>query len=171
MGNVQTSMLSAPVLGQEGMWVEAANNDSITRYNAGSTVIKYGRVVVPDTANGDHAMKLPASSGDVGKALGITVVCSACEFNADATDTALTVIKAKSEAEVGRRGVIWMLAEDAVAIGGGVFVRHTGGTGTQAAGRVRSDADTANATQLTGAVFRTATTGTDGLVAVEINLP
>lgn len=72
---------------------------------------------------------------------------------------------------VARKGVIWVLAEDAVSLTSDVFLRHTLGTATQLPGRWRTDADTANADQVTQARWLTETSGADELAQLEINLP
>ena len=60
--------------------------------------------------------------------------------------------------------------EDAVAFNGAVFVRIANPGPGQALGGIRSDVDGGNAIQMTGARFRSATTG-NGLAKVAINRP
>jgi len=73
------------------------------------------------------------------------------------------------EITVLRKGRVWVYVEEAVAVNDDVFLRHTDNAALLA-GDFRTDADTANADQITNARFVTATTAA-GLAQIEINLP
>ena len=72
---------------------------------------------------------------------------------------------------VGRKGRIWVQAEDIVTKASNVFLRHTLGTTLQLPGRFRSDADTAKADQLDDARWVTSTTAVNQPAQLEINMP
>lgn len=72
---------------------------------------------------------------------------------------------------VGRKTVVWVLAEDIIAIDDDVYLRHTLGTAVQLPGRFRTDADTAKADQVTQARWLSTTSGADELAKLEINVP
>lgn len=65
-----------------------------------------------------------------------------------------------------RSGWLWVLTEEAVSYGDDVFVRFAAGGGGSDLGRTRTDADTASAAELPGAVFRSTITAA-GLALVE----
>lgn len=70
---------------------------------------------------------------------------------------------------VVRKGLIWVIVEDAVAKDATPFMRHTpNGAGKLQKGAFRSDADTANAIKLRGCVFRSSTSGA-GLAQLEVD--
>lgn len=68
-----------------------------------------------------------------------------------------------------RDGRMIVEVEDAFVVGDPVFVRHTVGTGS-VIGAVRTDADTASASQVTGARFVSAG-GAGELGVIEVNFP
>lgn len=70
------------------------------------------------------------------------------------------------------QGRIWVVVEQAVAVGDfdTVFMRHSGEAGNEAPGRLRVDADTAGADQITQARFISIGL-IDSLVKVELNVP
>lgn len=73
-----------------------------------------------------------------------------------------------------RRGVVWLVAEEAIVKTDSVFVRISAGTGTQR-GAVRTDIDSGTAVAVTALRFAgpsvTASDGVTLIVPVEINLP
>lgn len=83
------------------------------------------------------------------------------------TELGTTGLKPKTVLSVLQKGRVWVNAEEAVALGDPVYVRHTAGSGT--VGYFRNDADTANAVRVYGARFVTETTGA-GLVQIEIDM-
>jgi hypothetical protein len=76
-----------------------------------------------------------------------------------------------SEISVVRRGMIWMVAEEAIALTDAPFFRYADGADGTGRGTVRTDADTASARDgTTFAKFMTAQATPGGLVLVKINL-
>ena len=164
----QTTVLADVPLALEGsVAYPGAGNLTISRW--AKTDMPFGRFVTFKTASGAESCDLPTVTGDVtlGRALGIAVFDPAKEPN-----SALGY-KAGQMVQILRRGYIWMLTETDVAEGSAVFVRFATVTGSGTApaiGKVRKDADTADAVALPGAFFRT-TLAAAGLAIVEINLP
>jgi len=72
-------------------------------------------------------------------------------------------------ASVVRRGRIWVVTEEAIAVGDAVYFRHTSGTGTEI-GAFRNDADTASCDQITSARWLRGCSAA-GVALLEINLP
>ncbi len=74
---------------------------------------------------------------------------------------------------VMRRGRIWVVAEDVVSdLTVGVFYRHTTpGADPEFLGRFRTDADTADATEIPEATWGKVTTAVGQLTYIELNLP
>jgi hypothetical protein len=79
-----------------------------------------------------------------------------------------TGIKPKNMMSVLNRGRVWVQVEDAVAVGGRCFVRHTASGGNTQLGKFRSNADTATAIEWKGARYLTAASG-GGLAMVEVD--
>lgn len=131
-------------------------------------VIQAGVVVCQGSA--DATCKLPASSGDVGKALGIAPsrVTSDSRFPTSYTDG--STYQTGDNVGAIASGAVWVIVEEAVTRGGTVYVRHTANGGNTQLGACRSDADTANAAALTGARYLSTTSGA-GLALVAINVP
>lgn len=75
----------------------------------------------------------------------------------DLTGTA--AITAGDTCNVLSEGAVWLLGEEAMAIGDAVYVRHAAGAGGSQLGAVRNDADTASARQVKGARVLKASTG------------
>lgn len=123
--------------------------------------LPFGRVVVRDENRGDKFVRLPRLTGDVtgGTDIGVVLADTSKEFNAGGH-------KDKTNVPVLRNGRVIMRCEDAVVLGGDVFVRFVAGAGEEL-GTVRSDADGSDAVALPGAQFRE--TGIAGaLVIVEL---
>lgn len=72
---------------------------------------------------------------------------------------------------VVRKGRVWVLAEDVIALDDDVYLRHTLGGADQVPGRFRTDADTARADQITNARWVSVTSGVNELAQLEINIP
>ena len=72
---------------------------------------------------------------------------------------------------VVRKGRVWVLAEEIIALDDDVYLRHTIGTATELPGRFRTDADSARADQLSDARWVSITTAPDQLAQLEINIP
>ncbi len=154
-----------PEIGREGAIADASSRDILSRLVEASAGLKPGRVVTKGTAT--RQVRVPVLTGEVtgGVVMGISVYDAGREPGGTNGE-----YEQYEVVPVLRRGRVWMLAEDAVAEGGAVFVRFTS-AGAEEDGRVRSDADGGDAVALPGAVYRSTTTTTDQLVLVEINLP
>lgn len=73
-------------------------------------------------------------------------------------------------ASLVRQGRIWVVVEEAVAVGDAVFFRHTAGGGGSELGAFRNDADTVTADQVTQASWVVGSAGA-GVALLEINIP
>lgn len=166
----QTVVNADVINGLEGLLAYGrAGELAISRW--AKTDIPFGRFVVFKTASGADSCDLPSVTGDItaGRQLGIAVYDPGREPNS------ANGYKAGQMVQIVRKGYVWMLTETDVAEGNSVFVRfaQVSNTGTNPAiGKVRKDADTADAVALPNgsAVFRT-TLAAAGLAIVELNLP
>jgi hypothetical protein len=76
-----------------------------------------------------------------------------------------------SQISVVKKGLVWCITEEAVALTDTPFVRYAPGAGGTQLGAVRKSADTATAVSLSGkAQFRRAQATAGGLVLVEVSL-
>lgn len=133
-----------------------------------STVIQSGTLVVQGASDG--VCKRPASSGDVGKALGVAPARVTSDSRFPSTSTADSTYQVGDNVGAIAEGHVWVVVEEAVSAGAACYVRHTANGGNTLLGAFRSDADTANAALLSGARYLTSTTGS-GLALVAINVP
>lgn len=123
-------------------------------------VIPFGRFVCNDEARGDKYCRLPRLSTDVdGSMFGVAVSHTA--------QSETTGYPHASSVSILNKGRVWMVAEDAVTIGGAVYVRYTANGATKLPGMVRSDDDTSKAASLTRAKFASSA-GAGELVLVEL---
>jgi hypothetical protein len=96
----------------------------------------------------DEACKVPTTSGEVtASGIGFTVLNLAHEPPSDGSTVDIPATKGCG---VIRRGRIWVLTETAMTYGQAVFVRFTANGGNTQLGKVRNDADTANAVAAPG---------------------
>lgn len=139
----------------------------ITGRNNSGAELPYGRAVVHDTGAGtsDTAVKLPSLAGDVIR--GVALYEHAHEIQT-------TGIPDDGMVSIASRGQVWMETEQAVTPSSPVFVRYNaaGATGTNpAVGKVRLDADTAKAVDMSSRARFLTSAAAGGLVLVEWNLP
>lgn len=163
---MQTSVSSTYASGFEGSIYSAQARETQSGVVEESAGIKPGRVVVQGTSA--DQVKLPSATAQIaqpGAVQGIAYWKQGREPGGDNGE-----YQDEESCPVLRKGVVWMLAEDAVTRNAAVYVRCVAGVGEEL-GRVRSDADTSDAAALPGARFLATTTGADQLVPVEINLP
>jgi len=146
-------------------------NCSVTNTVANETAIPFGVVVVQDTWTGkDNLAHLPLLTTDISaenSALGITVHSQSFEqalLNADNEG-----YPHQSAMSICRKGRVYVEVEDAVAVGGKVYVRFTAGA-TEQQGAMRSDTDSGDAVALPYARFKTSAAA-GGIAIVEINQP
>jgi len=116
-----------------------------------------GLVIVPGAD--DYSCKLPTVTGDIPKALGMSVYRFVKEEGAS------THYDAAEQVTILRGGTGYVTCTTACAYGGEVYVIHSGGT----AGQVRGTAD-ASATLMPNARFAETVAGA-GIVQVTFNLP
>lgn len=149
-------------IGFAGGLADSGDNDVVSKPNAeASANLVFGRGV-KDSANG--CLNL---SGGSDVLLGVLL-----HEQIDSSQLAASGAKApKDTCSVLRKGRVLVLAEQAIALGDPVYVRHTANGGTTAPGRFRKDADTANAIQVTKARWVTSTSGADQIAVLELNLP
>lgn len=162
---VQTSVSFDPSVAIEGM--VSRYSDVQTRDRACEAGINNGLFVCMG-AN-ERTCKAPASAGDVAKGIGITPY-RATQMPGWPPGGTATHYQAGETIGAISQGRVWVKVEEIVAIGDPVFVRHASGAGGTVLGSFRKSADTATATQLTGAIYLTAAAAA-GLALVEINLP
>jgi hypothetical protein len=140
-----------------GMLAEFDNTtkSSISRANEEGSAVAYGKPAVAGT-NAETQFLLPSGAADV--FLGCTVHQHGSE---DLDDDGIAT---GETAELLRRGKIWVVAADTVAVGDPVYWRHTTTPGTWR--NVATDS-----TLVPGASWATPTTGSDQLAVIDFNLP
>lgn len=136
------------------------------RNNSGAG-IPYGRAVVFDPGAGttDLAVKLPSLVGDSIRGVALYEHAHEPQPNGIADDAMVSICS---------QGQVWMETEQAVTPASPVFVRYNaaGATGTNpAVGKVRLDADTAKAVDMSARARFLTSAAAGGLVLVEWNLP
>jgi len=156
----QLAYTQDPAAALEGQIADSSRNTERISAKAEGAV-PFGRFVTKGT--NDDQCDLPDATAEIsgGVALGFAVEDTSIEQ----PDTPVGYAD-EATVQIMRRGRIWVLTEDAVAAGGDVYVRHGAGGGGSDLGRCRSDADTATATKLPGATFRTSTAAA-GMAIVE----
>ena len=172
----QTSVDTEEAVAFEGLIADSVHKDIISRLanEAATPFIPFGKLVVANASDGDDQCQLPGATGEVtgNQALGIAIADVSVETD---PDIAWGHYKQFLGVPIMRRGRIWVIAEDEVTtLAKDVFVRFAdpGGSAPLASlGSFRTDADTADAVQLTQCRWLTTTTGTGTLAKLEINLP
>lgn len=110
------------------------NPDILSRFNEDAAKVGYGLMVRQGTAPEEFDI-FSATAQD---ALGVTV--HEHTEKAAGTGTATEIAASGGKAGILRKGRIWVVVEEAVALTDGVFYRHTTGTGTEI-GAFRTDRD------------------------------
>lgn len=129
--------------------------------------IQAGVLVCQGTADGQ--CKLPTSSGEVAKGLGIAP-SRINDSRFPSGGSAGVTYQISDTVGAISRGKVWVTVEDAVTAGSQAYARHTANGGNTQRGAFRSDADSSNAAAVTGCRFLTSTSG-GGLALVDLNLP
>lgn len=161
-----SSVVTTETKGREGMLSTTNPLDGLVIKRASATQLYFGRAVIIGAT--DHLVVHP--SGSAGSFFGVVVedLSIPSVLLSGAGD-----IPAGHDAQILRRGRIWVVPEQDVVTTDPVFYRHANSTpdaDPAALGRFRKDADTADATALTNA--RWVTSGLAGTIAeLEINLP
>ena len=151
-------------------WPGTAGNgavvrDFVTGINA-SAYIPFGVLVSRDVINGDQAVKLPASAGDVQAAVGVAVRTGAMESRRDLLPPSYAP---GDPINIQTMGDIWTVPETAVVKGGAVFVRITANGPLTQLGAFRGDNDGGNAVQLAGAVWDSSQTAPSQPARIALN--
>lgn len=134
---------------------DASVRSSISRSNEEASAVAFGKPVVAGT-DAEKQFLSPSGAGDT--FLGCTVHHHGSE---DATDDG---IASGEPAEILRRGRVWVVAADTVAVGDPVYWRHTTTPGTWR--NVATDS-----VLVPGAIWLTATSGADQLAVIDFNTP
>lgn len=135
---------------------------------AAEVAFNAGLFVVQGTE--DAQCKLPTTSGEVAKGLGITpsaVASSDPNFPLGGTGETYQI---GDHVPAVSRGKVWVQVEEAVVAGDIPFVRYATGAGGTQKGSFRKSADTATAASLTGSLYLTSA-AEDGYALVSVNLP
>ena len=153
--------------------VVGTTNCSVVNTIDNETGTPFGVGMTEDTATAGndelaHAPKAAVDITTAGKFAGIAVHSHANEqavLNANNVGYALA-----SAMSIIRKGRVYVLVEDAVVKGGGVYCRYTGTTPFPQLGGIRSDGDTSKAGLIPNARFETSADA-GGIAVVSINLP
>jgi hypothetical protein len=155
----QTSMIADPLTGRNGSWAYPNRpgivDSKVVNMSGG---IPFGVFVARDS---DNKAKLPAAAGAV-TTTGIGI--SFCDLTKEYDSTGYAT---GDEIPVVRKGYVLCQVEDAVTEEGAVFARITASGGNTQLGKLRSDADSGNATAVPNARFRS-TASAGGLAVVEV---
>ena len=144
----QTNYTIEAALAFAGMIAEGSKTRSISRSSEDAVAFEAGRPGVAGT-DAETQFVLPTGAGEV--FLGVTVHKHGREQMGLAGPLSF---QQNENVELLRQGQIWVIVEEAVSVGDPVFFRHTVNGGLVPGGW-RTDADTANADQVDGAVFMT----------------
>lgn len=135
--------------------------------NSQASVLPFGRFVIEKPSGEAGEIQLPSATGQT--LIGVVPFQDRFEKDIDGNSG----IPAGQTAGVMVKGIVWVRAEDAMSRGADVYVRHTANVtpGTfEAIGRIRSDADTANADAVTNVkLLDNVVAG--GLARLELDLP
>lgn len=135
---------------------------------AGGTAIGLGLGVVPGSS--DDLVVAPGGASTDADLLGITCKASIDIQVNDGLAASTSEFAPASTVSVLEAGEVVVNVEDAVAFNGAVFMRTANGTAAAPLGGFRSDADGGDAIAITGAKFRSSTSGS-GLAIVKLNRP
>lgn len=159
------SQITAPlrnmVPGQAGMMAEPFGPEDVRSVVNPLGKLYFGRLAVID---GESKAKHPVNGTD--KVLGVVMHSHATVSKEDGLDAGYA---AKETANVIRKGYVWVVIEEDIAVGDAVFYRHAAGTGTKL-GAFRNDADTATATALTNARWVIGGTAAQGIALLELGI-
>lgn len=162
--SVQTAVLDQFPLSAPGV---VQGYPVATNPRVAEVAIQAGLFVCQGTADGQ--CKLPTSSGECAKGLGIAPAFPANDsrFPSGGTPGVTYQIGDTVEAVIGQA---WVTVEEAVNAQDAVYVRYDTGSGGSQKGAFRKSADTSTAAAVTGARYLTSASA-GGLALVAINLP
>lgn len=135
---------------------------------AGGTAIGLGLGVVPGSA--EDLVVAPTGATADADVLGVTCKASVDVLVNDGLQTSDDQFAPAAQVSVLEAGEVVVNVEDAVAFNGAVFMRTANATAAAPLGGFRSDADGGDAIAITGARFRSSTTGA-GLAVLKLNRP
>lgn len=145
----QTSYSAQYAVGRAGMKADDGVVDVLSRVNVGIRVF-FGRAVVRAT-DPDTEIKLPTTSGEVAKLVGVSLLDLALESNdGDGLDPNYP---AGSDVACLAKGRVWVKVEDAVTPDSSVYVRYAGKKQTQT---IVLDADLVTGNTIAGTLGATA---------------
>lgn len=124
----QTDYALTPNRGRAGLPYDGRAQDRVTVLNEESSAMPFG-IMVKDGAT-EGGCLLPAAAGDTPK--GVLL-----HFHEDPDKTG---VEADALGTAVKKGAMWVLVEEDIALGDRVFYRHTA-TGAEQAGAFRNDAD------------------------------
>jgi len=161
----QTTYNTDPAVGFRGMLADP-NDDAfiITLANGAAAAVGFGIMVKRDATNPESQFDIFSATGQDPVGILVHTHCQQDPSLAGALGVALL-----ETAGVVRRGRIWVVTEEAIAVTDDVYFRHTSGTGTEI-GAFRNDADTASCDQITNAQWLRGCAAA-GVALLEINLP
>lgn len=166
---MQLAYNNFPDQAREGFLVDTSPvRDIVSRL--AEVVIPFGKFVVATIGQSEDLVKLPTAATDIsvaGLGAGVAIADTSKETPDGATRGEFAIDDA---VPVIRKGRIWVLAEDEVTdLDKPVFVRFVA-AGLEVLGSFRTDADTADAEELTKARWRSRTVGAGQLAILEIDL-
>jgi hypothetical protein len=161
----QTAYAVDPALAFRGMLADP-NDDkfAIPMANGAAAAQGFGIMVRRDASNLEDQFDIFSATGQT--PLGVLVHTQAQQ---DPSLAGVGGVALLEMASVLRRGRIWVVVEEAIAVGDDVYFRHTTGTGTEI-GAFRNDADTASCDQITNAEWLQGSAAA-GVALLEINVP
>lgn len=118
---------------------------------------------------GDAECKLPTSSAEVAKGLGIAPSKVVHDSNFPIGGSSTATYQIGDSIDLVPVGVMWVRVEEAVDAGDTPYVRYDTGAGGSQKGAFRKSADTSTAASISGRYLTSAEE--DGLAQVYINLP
>ena len=162
----QTAYAVDPALAFRGMLGDP-NDDkfALPLANGAAAAVGFGIMVRRDVTNPEDQFDVFSATGQ--DPVGVLVHTHAQEDPTLADPLGVALLE---PASVLRRGRIWVVVEEAVAVGDPVFFRHTAGAGGSEIGAFRNDADTASCDQITNAQWLQGSAGA-GVALLELNIP
>lgn len=161
--SVQTSVLSNYPVAFPG---DIRGSDYAENNRTAEVAINPGLFVCQGTR--DEQCKLPTSSGDIAKGIGIAR--SNVERDPNFPTSGGATYPIGDTVSAVYRGHVWVTVEEAVTPMSAVYVRYASGAGGTQLGAFRTSADTSTAAAVTGARYLT-TAGIAGRALVDLNLP
>ena len=159
---MQTSYSVNQAAAFEGMQATDFSPRNVKSF-AAEVAVPFGKFVAKGAS--DNVCKLPTASTDIttGVALGVALSSQSMP----SSDSGAATYAIKDEVSVMSRGLAWVKVEDAVVLGGAVYVRHAaGGLGLGSF----AGAAGAGLALLPGAKYLSSASA-NGLAQIEFNLP